>query len=199
MPTPPVSGEPTPTRANAAAAKAKAKAEAKAAAKAAAAKAKAHAKAASALKNRAAALRRRLVTALNGLRSAISHPLILEVPASMSEKVKSYLHAFERMISNCDLVIAGAADELDEALNEVPWKEVKAAEKLLFGHVANPRQGARAQYLSVSARCVRETDTFAAERFLRGLRGHVRETDIAQEAGRPLCPGDRHCSCALSD
>ena len=90
--TPPVSGEPTLTRA----AKAKAKAYAKAAAKAAAAKAKAQAKAATALKNRATALRRRLLLALNGLRSAISHPLMLEVPASMSEKAKSYLRAFER-------------------------------------------------------------------------------------------------------
>ena len=82
-------------------------------------------------------MRRRLLRTLNGLRSAISHPLILEVPASMSEKVKSYLHAFERMISNCDLVIAGAADELDEALNDVPWKEVKAAEKLLLVMLRN--------------------------------------------------------------
>ena len=136
-----VSGEPTPaippSKAEAAAAKKKAKADFKAAAKAAAAKAKAIAKAVAALKTRATALRRRLLLALNGLRAAISHPLILDVPASMAEKVKAYMHAFERMVNSCDLVLAGAADELDEACDEIPWKEVKAAEKLLLAMLRN--------------------------------------------------------------
>ena len=113
-----------PTRAAAKAAVAKAKAQAKAAA----AKAKAQAKATEQGKKKAATLRRKLVAALNGLRNAVSHPLILEVPAKVSDKVQSFLVAFERMVNSCDLVIAGATMELDAALDQVPWKEVKAAE-----------------------------------------------------------------------
>ena len=62
--------------------------------------------------------------------------MILEVPAKVSDKVQSFLVAFERMVNSCDLVIAGATMELDAALDQVPWKEVKAAEQLLLSFLA---------------------------------------------------------------
>ena len=108
--------------------RARAKAQAKASAKAAAAQAKGEL----ALKTRATRLRAKLVGALNGLRAVVQHPLIPDVPANISESVRAYLHAFERMVNECDLIASGAASAWAECLNEVPWKEAKTAEKLLL-------------------------------------------------------------------
>ena len=83
------------------------------------------------------ALRRRLVTTLNALRAAVSHPHILDVPASMTGKVQTFLIAFERMVNSCDLVISGAASEWDAALDEAPWRGAKFAEKLLLQMLHN--------------------------------------------------------------
>ena len=122
--------------------RAEAKAKAKATAKAAAAKAKSEV----AIKNKAAKLRPRLVASLNALRTVVSNPLIIEVPHNITDSVRAFIHAFERMVNECDMIASGASSAWAECLDDVPWKESKAAEKLLLSML---RSVAKAKELKV--------------------------------------------------
>ena len=50
----------------------------------------------------------------------------------MTETVRTFLHAFERMVNECDLMISGSSSAWAGCLDDVPWKDAKASDKLLM-------------------------------------------------------------------
>ena len=109
-----------------------AKAQAKADAKAAVAKAKAAAKVASILKKRAAGLRTRVINVLKGLRTAVSSPLILDVPASIIEPTRAQIRLLEEAALTLDEVMAGALSEWPSHLDKLDLASAKRAEQLIL-------------------------------------------------------------------
>ena len=109
------------------------RAQAKAAAAKAKAAAKAAEKAAQAIKNKATKLRTRLVTALNSLRSAVSNPLILEIPPAITTPVRDFLATFERLIAVADEAVAGQHVAWPSVLDTAPFTDARKSEQLLLG------------------------------------------------------------------
>ena len=105
--------------------------ESKAVAKAKAKATATQQKAVEALKKKAALLRKRLVLTLNALRHCVTHPNILDVPTTLSQEVQSYIHAFQRMVNECDQITSGVTTTWPTILDEIPYKEAKSVETLL--------------------------------------------------------------------
>ena len=114
-------------------------AEAKAAASKAAAKAtalaKAHAKAQNQTRAKAEKIKPKVTATLNGLRAAVGHHLIFEIPESISAPVRQLILVFERLLAALDGVLQENAEEWPSCLDGIPFADAKKAEQLLLAMI----------------------------------------------------------------
>ena len=104
-------------------------AQAKAQAKAAA---KVQAKAQKAMQAKAKKVESRIGTAISGMRKVVANEHILEVPASVTAPVQSFLETFTAVQEKATAIKNGDVAEWDLLLDSVPYKQASAAEKVLL-------------------------------------------------------------------
>ena len=93
--------------------------------------AKAWAKEKKKLEAKATKVERRIGTAISGMRKVIANEFILEVPASVTTPVQSYLDAFTAAQQKAIDIKNAEKPEWDSLLDTIPYKEAAQAEKVL--------------------------------------------------------------------